>query len=140
LRRLSNGFSKRLFKAPFQNALETTRRQSAWMFAHYNLRRAHEALRNTPAMALGVADDVWSIMFDRSASYLMRRRRRDRSRLHLPHRIDGGSSGSLKTGGSDAGTLIFSLSKFFRRPKREASAGEPRPRQSNARMRRTFSP
>jgi len=131
LARLSNGFS---------TGLENHCGRSQLDVAHYNLCRAHEALRNTPAMALGVADDVWSIMFDRSASYLMRRRRRDRSRLHLPHRIDGGSSGSLKTGGSDAGTLIFSLSKFFRRPKREASAGEPRPRQSNARMRRTFSP
>jgi len=104
--------------------------------AHYNLCRAHEALRSTPAMALDVADDVWSIMFGRSASYLMRRRRRNRSRPHLPHRIGGGSSGSLKAGGSDAGALIFSLSNFFRRPirrpKRKASAGEPRQCQNAA--------
>ena len=29
--------------------------------AHHNLCRVHEALRITPAMALGVADHVWSI-------------------------------------------------------------------------------
>jgi hypothetical protein len=29
--------------------------------AHYNLCRPHESLRQTPAMALGLADHVWSI-------------------------------------------------------------------------------
>jgi hypothetical protein len=29
--------------------------------AHYNLCRVHEALRATPAKALGVADRIWSI-------------------------------------------------------------------------------
>jgi hypothetical protein len=29
--------------------------------AHYNLCRVHEALRITPAMALGVTDHVWTI-------------------------------------------------------------------------------
>jgi hypothetical protein len=29
--------------------------------AHYNLCRVHEALRTTPAVALGIAERVWSI-------------------------------------------------------------------------------
>jgi hypothetical protein len=29
--------------------------------AHYNLCRMHEALRATPAMAIGIADHSWSI-------------------------------------------------------------------------------
>jgi hypothetical protein len=29
--------------------------------AHYNLCLVHEALRSTPAMALGIADRVWTI-------------------------------------------------------------------------------
>ncbi len=29
--------------------------------AHYNLCRVHEALRITPAMALGVTDHIWTI-------------------------------------------------------------------------------
>jgi hypothetical protein len=29
--------------------------------AHYNLCRVHEALRATPAMAIGIADRPWSI-------------------------------------------------------------------------------
>ena len=29
--------------------------------AHYNLCRVHEALRTTPAVALGVADRVWTL-------------------------------------------------------------------------------
>jgi hypothetical protein len=29
--------------------------------AHYNLCRVHEVLRSTPAMALGIADRVWTI-------------------------------------------------------------------------------
>jgi hypothetical protein len=28
---------------------------------HYNMVRVHEALRTTPAVALGIADRVWSI-------------------------------------------------------------------------------
>jgi hypothetical protein len=28
---------------------------------HYNMCRVHEALRTTPAVALGIADRVWSI-------------------------------------------------------------------------------
>ena len=29
--------------------------------AHYNLCRVHESLRSTPAMALGIAERVWTI-------------------------------------------------------------------------------
>jgi len=29
--------------------------------AHYNLCRVHEALRSTPAMALGLTDRAWSL-------------------------------------------------------------------------------
>ncbi|MCP1843307.1 2-methylaconitate cis-trans-isomerase PrpF [Bradyrhizobium sp. USDA 4524] len=29
--------------------------------AHYNLCRVHEALRTTPAVALGIAERVWTI-------------------------------------------------------------------------------
>ena len=29
--------------------------------AHYNLCRVHESLRSTPAMALGIADRVWTV-------------------------------------------------------------------------------
>ena len=33
-----------------------------WLFVvHYNLCRVHEALRITPAMALGVTDHIWTI-------------------------------------------------------------------------------
>jgi hypothetical protein len=46
--RLSNGFSKKL--EPHLSAV-----------AHYNLCRVHESLRSTPAMALGIADRVWTI-------------------------------------------------------------------------------
>jgi IS1 family transposase len=46
--RLSNGFSKRL-----ECHLAAV--------AFYNLCRVHESLRSTPAMALGIADRVWSI-------------------------------------------------------------------------------
>ena len=50
--RLSNGFSKKIdchFAAV------------ALYVAFYNLCRVHESLRRTPAMALGIADHVWSI-------------------------------------------------------------------------------
>ncbi|MGO9049631.1 MAG: hypothetical protein ACLP19_04060 [Xanthobacteraceae bacterium] len=50
--RLSNGFSKKL--EPHCAAVSL-------YLAHYNLCRVHEALRSTPAMALGIADRVWTI-------------------------------------------------------------------------------
>jgi IS1 family transposase len=50
--RLSNGFSKRL---------ENHCAAVSLYVAHYNLCRVHESLRQTPAMALGVADRVWTI-------------------------------------------------------------------------------
>jgi IS1 family transposase len=50
--RLTNGFSKRL-----ENHVAAV----ALYVAHYNLCRVHEALRMTPAKALGVADRTWAI-------------------------------------------------------------------------------
>jgi len=50
--RLSNGFSKKL--EPHCAAVSL-------YVAHYNLCRVHEALRSTPAMALGIADHVWTV-------------------------------------------------------------------------------
>jgi IS1 family transposase len=50
--RLTNGFSKKLDNHVAAVALYV---------AHYNLCRTHEALRTTPAKALGVADRAWSI-------------------------------------------------------------------------------
>lgn len=50
--RLTNGFSKKLRNHKAAIALYV---------AHYNLCRVHEALRITPAMALGVTDHIWSI-------------------------------------------------------------------------------
>jgi IS1 family transposase len=50
--RLSNGFSKRLDCHLAAVALHV---------AFYNLCRVHESLRSTPAMALGIADQVWTI-------------------------------------------------------------------------------
>jgi hypothetical protein len=50
--RLSNGFSKRLDCHLAAVALHV---------AFYNLCRVHESLRSTPAMALGIADHVWTI-------------------------------------------------------------------------------
>ena len=50
--RLSNGFSKRL---------ENHCAAVSLYVVHYNLCRVHESLRSTPAMALGVADRVWTI-------------------------------------------------------------------------------
>ena len=50
--RLSNGFSKRLDCHVAAVSLYV---------AHYNLCRVHEALRDTPAVALGITDHVWSI-------------------------------------------------------------------------------
>jgi len=48
----SNGFSKKL-----ENHVAAV----ALYVAHYNLCRVHETLRTTPAVALGIADHVWSI-------------------------------------------------------------------------------
>jgi hypothetical protein len=50
--RLTNGFSKKL---------ENHRAAISLWIAFYNLCCVHETLRCTPAMALGVADHVWSI-------------------------------------------------------------------------------
>lgn len=50
--RLSNGFSKRL---------ECHLAAVALHVAFYNLCRVHESLRSTPAMALGIADRVWTV-------------------------------------------------------------------------------
>lgn len=50
--RLSNGFSKKL---------EPHCAVVSLYVAHYNLCRIHEALRSTPAMALGIAERVWTI-------------------------------------------------------------------------------
>jgi len=50
--RLGNGFSKRL---------ENHCTAVSLYVAHYNLCRVHESLCSTPAMALGIADRVWSI-------------------------------------------------------------------------------
>lgn len=50
--RLTNGFSKRLEQHAAAVSLYV---------AHYNLCRVHESLRTTPAVALGIADRVWTI-------------------------------------------------------------------------------
>jgi IS1 family transposase len=50
--RLTNGFSKKLDHHAAAVSLYV---------AHYNLCRVHEALRTTPAVALGVAERVWTI-------------------------------------------------------------------------------
>jgi IS1 family transposase len=50
--RLSNGFSKKI---------DCHLAAVGLYVAFYNLCRSHEALKATPAMALGVADRVWSI-------------------------------------------------------------------------------
>jgi len=50
--RLTNGFSKKLTNHAAAVSLYVT---------HYNLCRVHEALRTTPAVALGIADRVWAI-------------------------------------------------------------------------------
>jgi hypothetical protein len=50
--RLTNGFSKRL---------ENHAADVSLYVAHYNLCRVHEALRTTPAVALGIAGRVWAI-------------------------------------------------------------------------------
>jgi predicted short-subunit dehydrogenase-like oxidoreductase (DUF2520 family) len=50
--RLTNAFSKKL---------ENHAAAVALYVAHYNLCRVHEALRITPAMAVGVSDHIWTI-------------------------------------------------------------------------------
>jgi len=50
--RLTNGFSKKLDNHVAAVALYV---------CHYNLVRQHEALRTTPATALGIADRAWTI-------------------------------------------------------------------------------
>jgi IS1 family transposase len=50
--RLTNGFSKKLDNHVAAVALYV---------AHYNLCRTHEALRTSPAKALGIADKAWTI-------------------------------------------------------------------------------
>jgi hypothetical protein len=50
--RLTNGFSKKLNHHVAAIGLYV---------AHYNFCRVHETIRQTPAMALGIADHVWTI-------------------------------------------------------------------------------
>ena len=50
--RLTNGFSKKL---------DNHQAAVSLYVAHYNLCRVHEALRITPAMAIGVTDHIWTI-------------------------------------------------------------------------------
>jgi hypothetical protein len=50
--RLTNGFSKQL---------ENHAAAVSLYVSHYNLCRVHEALRTTPAVALGIADRAWGI-------------------------------------------------------------------------------
>ncbi len=50
--RLTNAFSKKL---------ENHAAAVSLYVGHYNLCRVHEALRTTPAVALGIAGRVWSI-------------------------------------------------------------------------------
>lgn len=50
--RLTNGFSKKLTNHEAAVSLYV---------AHYNLCRVHESLKTTPAVAIGVADRVWTL-------------------------------------------------------------------------------
>jgi hypothetical protein len=50
--RLTNGFSKQL---------ENHAAAVSLYVSHYNMCRVHEALRTTPAVALGIADRVWTL-------------------------------------------------------------------------------
>ena len=50
--RLTNAFSKKLENHAAAVSLYVT---------HYNMCRVHEALRTTPAVALGLADHVWTL-------------------------------------------------------------------------------
>jgi hypothetical protein len=50
--RLTNGFSKKLANHVAAVSLYV---------CHFNLCRVHESLRVTPAMAIGIADHIWTI-------------------------------------------------------------------------------
>ena len=50
--RLTNGFSKKIDNLKYAVALH---------YMHYNFARVHKTLGETPAMAAGVADHVWSL-------------------------------------------------------------------------------
>jgi hypothetical protein len=50
--RLTHGFSKKLANHVAAVSLYV---------CHFNLCRVHEALRITPAMAMGITDHIWSI-------------------------------------------------------------------------------
>jgi hypothetical protein len=50
--RLTNAFSKK-----FENHVAAV----GLFVAHFNLCRVHEALRITPAMAIGITDHIWTI-------------------------------------------------------------------------------
>jgi len=76
--RLTNGFSKKLDNHVAAVALYV---------AHYNLCRTHEALRTTPAKALGVADRAWTVR----SLWMLRLLLRPPCRLR-PLQIDGVSS------------------------------------------------
>ena len=49
---LTNAFSKKLANLKAAVALH---------FAHYNFVRIHSSLRATPAMAIGLTDQVWNL-------------------------------------------------------------------------------
>jgi hypothetical protein len=65
--RLTNGFSKKLDNHTAAVSLYV---------AHYNLCRAHEALRITPAMAAGITDHIWTIgeLIDAASAETMEQR------------------------------------------------------------------
>ncbi len=102
-------FEQRIFKAPFQSAFSKRLGNHAAAVgldvAHYNLRRAHEALRkHASEWPLGVADHVWSFgeridaAFSTPTPTVPDRRRQFRV-------IEGG--------GSNAGRSIFFCPKAF---------------------------
>ena len=82
--RLSNGFSKKI---------DCHLAAVALYVAFYNLCRTHEALKTTPALALGVTDHIWTIgeLMDASLAVVGPKdgRRRGRPQLRV---IDGGKS------------------------------------------------
>jgi hypothetical protein len=51
--RLTNAFSKKLTHLKAACALH---------FAHYNFCRVHSSLRVTPAMAAGIANEIWPLV------------------------------------------------------------------------------
>ncbi len=52
LTRLTNAFSKKL---------ENLKAATALHFAHYNFCRVHRTLQVTPAMAAGLANEIWDV-------------------------------------------------------------------------------